>query len=63
MKIIVVGAGAWGTAVAISAAAHPLGHAVTLWARSSAQQRAMQAARCNARYLADAPFPDSLLLA
>ncbi|MGB4926175.1 MAG: glycerol-3-phosphate dehydrogenase, partial [Giesbergeria sp.] len=41
MKIIVVGAGAWGTAVAISAAAHPLGHAVTLWARSSAQQRAM----------------------
>ncbi len=63
MKIIVVGAGAWGTAVAISAAAHPLGHATTLWARSQAQQRAMQAARSNARYLPDAPFPDSLLLA
>lgn len=63
MKIIVCGAGAWGTAVAISAAAHPEGHAVTLWARSSAQQQAMQAARSNARYLPDAPFPASLQLA
>ncbi|MGP1629301.1 MAG: NAD(P)H-dependent glycerol-3-phosphate dehydrogenase [Giesbergeria sp.] len=63
MKIIVCGAGAWGTAVAISAAAHPSGHAVTLWARSSVQQQAMQAARCNARYLPNAAFPDSLQLA
>ncbi len=63
MKIIVCGAGAWGTAVAISAAAHPDGHAVTLWARSSAQQQAMQAARSNARYLPDAPFPKALELA
>lgn len=63
MKIIVCGAGAWGTAVAISASAHPESHAVTLWARSGAQQHAMQAARCNARYLPGAPFPDSLQLA
>lgn len=63
MKIIVCGAGAWGTAVAISAAAHPDRHAVTLWARSSAQLQAMQAARCNARYLPGAPFPAALHLA
>jgi glycerol-3-phosphate dehydrogenase (NAD(P)+) len=62
MKIIVVGAGAWGTAVAISAAAHPLGHAVTLWSRSAEQHAAMQAVRSNARYLPGASFPDGLLL-
>lgn len=63
MKIVVCGAGAWGTAVAISAATHPDGHAVTLWSRSGAQQQAMQAARCNARYLPGAPFPAALQLA
>ena len=63
MKIVVSGAGAWGTAVAISAATHPDGHAVTLWSRSGAQQQAMQAARCNARYLPGAPFPAALQLA
>ena len=49
--------------MAISAANNPEGHAVTLWARSSEQTQAMQAARCNARYLPSAPFPDSLQLA
>ncbi len=63
MKIIVCGAGAWGTAVAISAAQHPENHTVTLWARSNAQVQAMQAARSNARYLPSAAFPDSLQLA
>lgn len=60
MKIVVLGAGAWGTAVAISAAAHPAGHEVLLWARDAAQAAAMQAARENARYLAGVPFPDRL---
>lgn len=63
MKIIVIGAGAWGTAVAISAAAHPRGHTVTLWSRSAEQCAAMQVARSNQRYLASATFPDSLGLA
>jgi len=49
--------------VAISAAAHPDGHAVTLWAHSRAQEQAMQAARSNARYLPDVAFPPSLGLA
>ena len=63
MKIIVIGAGSWGTAVAISAAAHPQGHAVTLWSRTAKQCATMQAARSNQRYLPGAVFPDSLQLA
>lgn len=57
MKIIVLGAGAWGTALAISAAPR---HAVTLWARDSAQATALQAARVNTRYLPGAVIPASV---
>jgi len=63
MKIVVIGAGAWGTAMAISAAAHPAGHAVTLWARDAAQVAEMQAARSNARYLPGIGLPSSLAVA
>ncbi|WP_053844861.1 NAD(P)H-dependent glycerol-3-phosphate dehydrogenase [Paracidovorax avenae] len=63
MKIIVFGAGAWGTAMALSAAAHPAGHAVTLWARDGRQAAAMQAARENARYLPGIAFPPAFVLA
>lgn len=61
MKIIVLGAGAWGTALAISASQNPLGgHEVTLWARDAVQAVTMQAARINARYLPDSPLPAAL---
>ena len=60
MKILVIGAGAWGTAMAISAAAHPDGRQVTLWARDAAQAEAMQAARANERYLGGVRLPDAL---
>ena len=53
MKIAVLGAGAWGTALAINAGAH---HTVTLWARDVPQAQAMQAQRVNTRYLPDLPF-------
>jgi glycerol-3-phosphate dehydrogenase (NAD(P)+) len=53
MKIAVLGAGAWGTALAINAGAQ---HSVTLWARDAAQAQAMQAERVNARYLPGQPF-------
>ncbi|MBB5203538.1 glycerol-3-phosphate dehydrogenase (NAD(P)+) [Inhella inkyongensis] len=59
MKIAVLGAGAWGTALAIQAAAR---HAVTLWARDPAQIAAMQRARLNARYLPESPLPEALKL-
>jgi glycerol-3-phosphate dehydrogenase (NAD(P)+) len=61
MKIIVLGAGAWGTALAMSAAQNPTTrHAVTLWARDPAQAAAMQAQRQNARYLPGMVLPDAL---
>jgi len=61
MKIIVIGAGAWGTALAMSASQNPLApHAVTLWARDPAQAAAMQAERVNARYLPGLPLPQAL---
>ncbi len=59
MNITVIGAGAWGTALAISLAAN---HRVTLWARDAAQVEAMRAARRNERYLPDALLPDNLEL-
>ena len=58
MKITVIGAGAWGTALAISASHH--GHAVQLWARDAAQACTMQADRENARYLRGVPLPPTL---
>ncbi|MDI1237968.1 MAG: NAD(P)-dependent glycerol-3-phosphate dehydrogenase [Polaromonas sp.] len=66
MKIAVIGAGAWGTALAISAAnagGTSARHQVTLWARDAAQLAAMQAQRINTRYLPGIALPDALLLA
>lgn len=59
MRIAVLGAGAWGTAIALHAAAR---HAVRLWARDPAQARALQATRENARYLPGARLPDAVLV-
>jgi len=61
MQIAVVGAGAWGTALAISAASR--GHAVSLHVRDPDQLRAMQRERINTRYLPGADFPAGLVLA
>jgi glycerol-3-phosphate dehydrogenase (NAD(P)+) len=60
MRICVLGAGAWGTALAVNAADR---HAVTLWARDATQLASMDSARQNARYLPAIPFPTSLRLA
>jgi glycerol-3-phosphate dehydrogenase (NAD(P)+) len=57
MKIAVLGAGAWGTALAISASAR---HEVVLWARDASQATAMQATRRNQRYLPHTQLPASL---
>jgi glycerol-3-phosphate dehydrogenase (NAD(P)+) len=61
MKIIVIGGGAWGTALAVNAsrnAATP--HAVTLWVRDAAQALALQQSRENQRYLPGIPLPAGL---
>ena len=60
MKIIVLGAGAWGTALAISAASS---HQVTLWARDASQISVLASDRVNARYLPGIALPASLALA
>lgn len=54
----VLGAGSYGTALAIVLASN--GHQVNLWARDEQQAKAMQQERSNARYLPDVDFPDSL---
>lgn len=55
--LAVLGAGAWGTALAaVLASRHP----VTLWARDPAQAKALAAARRNARYLPEIALPESL---
>lgn len=59
MKLTVLGAGAWGTALALSQAGR---HDVTLWARSAAQVEEMDAVRANPRYLPGFSFPPSLRL-
>ncbi|ART55876.1 glycerol-3-phosphate dehydrogenase [Acidovorax carolinensis] len=60
MKIVVLGAGAWGTALAMGAARQPGGHSVALWARDGQQVADMQARRQNARYLPGIDFPPAL---
>lgn len=61
MKIAVLGAGAWGTALAISVCRNPLAqHEVMLWARDPQQADVLETQRVNARYLPDIVLPDSL---
>jgi glycerol-3-phosphate dehydrogenase (NAD(P)+) len=59
MNISVLGAGAWGTALASAAAAR---HEVWLWARDPAQARQLRTQRVNDRYLPDVALPESLLI-
>ncbi|MCW8865807.1 MAG: NAD(P)H-dependent glycerol-3-phosphate dehydrogenase [Colwellia sp.] len=56
--ITVLGAGSYGTALAICLARN--GHKTLLWGRDANQVEDMVSARENAKYLAGCPFPDSL---
>ncbi|MEX8497136.1 MAG: NAD(P)H-dependent glycerol-3-phosphate dehydrogenase [Leptothrix ochracea] len=57
MHISVLGAGAWGTAIAAQAALH---HPTFLWARDPIQADAMDRQRVNTRYLPDVHLPPGL---
>jgi len=59
-KISVLGAGSWGTALAIHLASQ--GHEVILWARRREAVARMEARRANEVYLAGVPFPENLEL-
>jgi glycerol-3-phosphate dehydrogenase (NAD(P)+) len=56
--VAVLGAGSWGTALAIQFAR--AGHPTRLWSRNAADAAAMRTERQNRRYLPDAKFPDAL---
>ena len=58
VPMTVLGAGSWGTALAIQLARE--GHSTRLWGRDGDQLDAMRKARRNQRYLPDAGFPDDL---
>lgn len=60
MHITLIGAGAWGTAMALAAARQTAGHAVTLHARDAAQADALRTDKQNARYLPGVDLPDSI---
>jgi len=57
MRLAVLGAGAWGTALAASWAPH---HETTLWGRNAADLDAMRAGRVNTRYLPECTLPETL---
>ena len=59
--VAVLGAGSWGTALAIQFAR--AGHATRLWGHDGAQRIAMERERSNRRYLPDALFPEALSVA
>jgi len=58
VKLFVVGAGSWGTALAVLLASH--GRDVTLWARRADYADAMQRKRTNEQRLPGILFPDPL---
>lgn len=63
MRIAVLGAGAWGTALAISLSANTrLSHQVALWTRNTDHLAELVSQRTNRRYLPDFSLPDSLRL-
>lgn len=59
MQLVILGNGAWGTALSISFAVR---HRVTLWGRDPAQMARLAQERSNQRYLPGALFPPGLQL-
>ncbi len=56
--VAVLGAGSWGTAIAISLSRN--GRPAILWGRDEAQIATLEAERCNQRYLPGIPLPEGL---
>jgi glycerol-3-phosphate dehydrogenase (NAD(P)+) len=56
VRLAILGAGAWGTALAIAYAGS---HSITLWARAAAQREVLRVTR-RSRYLPDVALPDAV---
>ena len=59
MRLAILGAGAWGTALGVALASR---HQISLWSRDPAQSRTLAADRVNARYLPDVAIPEGVLI-
>ncbi len=59
-SMTVIGAGSYGTALAITLARN--GHDVVLWGHDPKHIATLQRDRCNVAFLPDVPFPDTLHL-
>jgi glycerol-3-phosphate dehydrogenase (NAD(P)+) len=59
MKLSVLGAGAWGTALAVSVCGR---HPTLLWARDAQQAQQLREHRVNRRYLDGVALPDALAI-
>jgi glycerol-3-phosphate dehydrogenase (NAD(P)+) len=59
-ELCVLGAGSWGTALAVQFAR--AGHPTRLWGHIPAEQQAMAAARCNELFLPGVAFPPTLIV-
>ena len=59
MNIVILGAGAWGTALAVALADR---HQVMLWGRDRNAMVAMQTSRRNTTYLPEIALPDSVIV-
>jgi glycerol-3-phosphate dehydrogenase (NAD(P)+) len=62
-RVAILGAGAWGTALAVHLARTSAPPAIALWARDVAQARAIHAARENERYLPGVALPPAIAIA
>lgn len=59
-KVVIMGAGSWGTALAISLGSK--GQPVTLWCRNAEQAAAMEEQQENKKYLPGAPLNDKITI-
>jgi glycerol-3-phosphate dehydrogenase (NAD(P)+) len=59
MKTAVIGAGGWGTALALALARQ--GHEVALWTRSEAFAQQLRQTKVNSVYLPGTPLPETIL--
>lgn len=59
IKVAIIGAGSWGTALAITAAR--AGHDVSIWSRDPAVVESINSRRVNQKYLITATIPDGVV--
>src|SRR5579871_6991534 len=59
-RIVVLGAGAWGTAIALSLSRNRTAHQVTLWAHNAEEADIIRSHRENTLFLPGFPLPADL---